>query len=154
MKDTYVWHQEKLFEYNFAVGKIVGFVDKLMAIHDPWAYANGPGRLFDDIRDSPGAIMLMPDVPDHERDNALMIDFMPIAAYLDGEHDTLSDRYQTLLTFLMMECVEADHDAWARADGTVYDFEELLPRNVAEFMFKRWHDDHKYHGGIVERLAE
>lgn len=154
MRDRYEWQLDEPFEYNLAVQKIPAFVDKLYALREPANYLAVASDWYGDWRDAPGSVMLDPQFKAHEREDALRIDFLPIARYVTNYETSLpSLRIEHLQAFVVINAISSDRQLWADRYGQPYSFNRLLPQAVAEIMFARWLDGHHPHSGAVSILS-
>lgn len=154
MRDRYEWQPDEPFEYNLAVQKIPPFADKLYALQEPANYLAVADAWYDDWRDAPGSVMVAPGVKAHEREDALRVDFLPIARYVASYEATVQElRYEHLQAFVVMNTIPSDRRLWADRHGRPYSFSRLLPQAVADIMFTKWIDGHYAHSGAVRILA-
>ncbi len=151
MRNRYPWQHDEPFDYNLAVHKIPAFMDKLHVLHDPDAYLEGPGAWYTDKYESPGGIMLDPDVKPHEQEDALRTDFMPIARYAVHGH-SFHQRYKLLRAFVLLNVTDQDRAIWANTNHKKYNFSQLLPADIGAVMLHKWVDLQEPHSGAVAML--
>lgn len=98
--------------------------------------------LWEGVIESPGAIMLDPDVPISMKASAIRYNFLPIAHRIDRLSHFKADRSLKLRHFLIRHTVDEDRDLWRDQTGRQLTVGELLPpAEIVEAMFVNW-DDH------------
>ncbi len=99
------------------------------------------GEFYQGWIESPGAVMLDPDVPITSKAAAIRANFLPIAHRVDKLSDFAEERSVKLRRFLVRHAIYDDRDLWRDEANRRLTIGELLPPSeVVTAMFLNWHD--------------